>query len=173
MTLQDQPTSFLRCELGDFSFRSFKSRSKRQHLTDRPSPGLDVTVVDAAGNDVRKGEAGEVLVRSPMMGKGYWKDPEATNTVFRDGWFHTGDLAVQDSGSYLWFRGRAKQIIVRGGSNISSHEVEEVLRHRAHRAARRRLDGDQLPAHDRLSGEAGAWFAYRCLSETAAGAFVD
>jgi long-chain acyl-CoA synthetase len=101
--------------------------------------------VDAAGNDVRKGQAGEVLVRSPMMGKGYWKDLEATNTVFRDGWFHTGDLAVQDSGSYLWFRGRAKQIIVRGGSNISPQEVEEVLRHRAHRADRRCLDGDQLP----------------------------
>lgn len=92
-----------------------------------PLAVLQVRVVDVMGNDVPRGEAGEVLVRSPMMGKGYWNDPEATRNAFRDGWFHTGDLAAPDPGGYLWFRGRAKQIIVRGGSNVSPQEVEEVL----------------------------------------------
>jgi long-chain acyl-CoA synthetase len=58
---------------------------------------------------------------------GYWNDPEATAAVVRDGWFHTGDLARCDAEGYYWFSGRAKQIIIRGGSNISPQEVESSL----------------------------------------------
>jgi long-chain acyl-CoA synthetase len=58
---------------------------------------------------------------------GYWKDPEASAEAIRDGWYHTGDLARCDSDGYYWFAGRVKQIIIRGGSNISPQEVEAVI----------------------------------------------
>src|SRR6185312_3440957 len=58
---------------------------------------------------------------------GCWNDPEATARLYEGGWLHTGDLFSSDEDGYLWFKGRMKQIIIRGGSNISPQEVEEVL----------------------------------------------
>jgi long-chain acyl-CoA synthetase len=58
---------------------------------------------------------------------GYWHDPDATANALRNGWFHTGDLATRDADGYYWFAGRKKEIIIRGGSNISPQEVEAVL----------------------------------------------
>ena len=58
---------------------------------------------------------------------GYWQDPDATTAAVRNGWFHTGDLARCDVDGFYWFAGRKKEIIVRGGSNISPQEVEAVL----------------------------------------------
>jgi long-chain acyl-CoA synthetase len=60
---------------------------------------------------------------------GYWDDPHATAAAFDDGWLRTGDLVRRDADGYFWFEGRVKQIIVRGGSNISPQEVEEALYH--------------------------------------------
>jgi len=57
----------------------------------------------------------------------YWNDPDATALAVRDGWLYTGDLAYQDEDGYFWFSGRKKEIIIRGGSNISPQEVEEIL----------------------------------------------
>lgn len=88
---------------------------------------FQVRIVDRAGRDVAEGETGEVVVRSPANCVGYWNDPEATKVLFRDGWLHTGDLASRDANGYFWFKGRPKQIIIRGGSNISPQEVEEAL----------------------------------------------
>ena len=73
------------------------------------------------------GETGEILVRSPANCVGYWNDPDATKCLFEDGWLHTGDLASCDEDGYYWFKGRLKQLIIRGGSNISPQEVEEAL----------------------------------------------
>ncbi len=89
--------------------------------------GTRIRLLDGAGRDVAPGEAGEVCIQSPVLMTGYWKDPEATAAAIRDGWFHTGDLARRDAEGYYWFAGRAKQIIIRGGSNISPQEVESVL----------------------------------------------
>lgn len=75
------------------------------------------------------GEVGELLVRSPGTCVGYWNDPAATRAALEDGWLHTGDLVSRDAEGYYWFRGRAKEIIIRAGSNISPQEVEEVLYH--------------------------------------------
>jgi long-chain acyl-CoA synthetase len=66
-------------------------------------------------------------VRSPANCAGYWNDPAATGALLRNGWLHAGDLGSRDSDGYFWFQGRKKTIIIRGGSNISPQEVEEVL----------------------------------------------
>ena len=87
----------------------------------------ELRVVDAQGNDLEPGESGELLVRSPASCIGYWNDPAATAHLFEGGWLHTGDLFTTDEDGYFWFKGRLKQIIIRGGSNISPQEVEEVL----------------------------------------------
>jgi len=84
-------------------------------------------VVDADGNDVKLGDVGELIVKSPGRTIGYWNNPEATAETLRDGWLYTGDLVKQDAEGYYWFAGRKKELIVRGGSNISPQEVEAVL----------------------------------------------
>jgi long-chain acyl-CoA synthetase len=89
--------------------------------------GVEVRIVDGAGNPVSDGEPGELLVRSPAVCSGYWRNPTATAEALRGGWFHTGDLVSRDANGYHWFRGRLKEIIIRGGSNISPQEVEEAL----------------------------------------------
>jgi long-chain acyl-CoA synthetase len=90
-------------------------------------PGVDIKVVDANGKPVSPGAIGEMIVRSPANMTGYWNDQDTTTTALRDRWFYTGDLVRQESDGYLWFQGRRKEIIVRGGSNISPQEVEAVL----------------------------------------------
>ncbi|HUR36086.1 MAG TPA: AMP-binding protein [Vicinamibacterales bacterium] len=92
-----------------------------------PAPRTSLRIVDAFDRDVLPGEEGEVLVQSPAMMVGYWNDPDATAATIRDGWLRTGDLARVDGDGYYWFVGRKKEIIIRGGSNISPLEVEEAL----------------------------------------------
>ncbi len=91
-------------------------------------------VVDEDMNDIpADGEAmGEVVMQGNMVMKGYYDDPEATATAFRGGWFHSGDVAVQHPDGYIELRDRSKDIIISGGENISSIEVEQALyRHEA------------------------------------------
>ncbi|MEK6260829.1 MAG: AMP-binding protein [Planctomycetota bacterium] len=92
-----------------------------------PAVGMSLRLVNDAGQDVADGEVGEILVQSESVTIGYWEDPEATAAVLRDGWFHTGDLGRRDEAGYYWFVGRSKEIIVRGGSNISPLEVEAAI----------------------------------------------
>ena len=76
----------------------------------------------------RDGEhMGEVMFRGNIVMKGYLKDPEATKKAFAGGWFHTGDLAVVDASGYVRLKDRAKDIIISGGENISSIEIEDAL----------------------------------------------
>lgn len=95
----------------------------------KPYAGVDLRVLDVGGREVAAGETGELLVRSPATCIGYWNDPAATRVAQEDGWLRTGDLVSRDGDGYYWFRGRAKEIIIRAGSNISPQEVEEVLYH--------------------------------------------
>ena len=92
-------------------------------------PGVEVRVVDADGRDVpRDGEAvGEVVARGDVVMDGYWKRPADSLTAMEGGWFHTGDLATIDGDHYVMIVDRKKDIIVSGGENISSLEVEKVL----------------------------------------------
>ncbi len=92
-----------------------------------PLAGVEMKLLDDAGEEVAQGETGEIVARSPMLMLGYWNDPEATANAVRDGWLYTGDLARQDADGYYWFVGRKKDVIVRGGSNIAPAEVEDAL----------------------------------------------
>jgi long-chain acyl-CoA synthetase len=89
--------------------------------------GFSLRVVDQRGNDVEPVEIGELILRSPANCIGYWNDADATAKLLRHGWLHSGDLVMCDEDGYYWFKGRLKQIIIRGGSNISPQEVEEAL----------------------------------------------
>ena len=92
-------------------------------------PGVDLKVVDAKGIEVPwDGQSvGEIIVRGDNIMKGYWKLPEETEKAIRNGYFHTGDLATVDEEGYVLIVDRAKDIIISGGENISSVEIENVL----------------------------------------------
>jgi acyl-CoA synthetase (AMP-forming)/AMP-acid ligase II len=93
----------------------------------QPFPATSIRLVDDEGRDVRAGEVGEVLVRSPYLFNGYWNRPEETERAFRDGWLATGDLGRQDEEGYLYLVDRRDDKIVSGGVNIYPREIEEVL----------------------------------------------
>lgn len=93
----------------------------------KPVAQTSVRLLDDHDQDVPPGGTGELLVRNPAMMVGYWNDPTATTETLRDGWMHTGDLARCDDDGYYWFFSRKKEIIIRGGSNVSPLEVEVVL----------------------------------------------
>lgn len=89
--------------------------------------GVDVRVVNAHGQDVQPGEVGEIIARGPNVMLGYWRMPEATAAAIVDGWMHTGDLATVDEENYIYIVDRAKDMIISGGENIYSIEVENAL----------------------------------------------
>jgi long-chain acyl-CoA synthetase len=93
----------------------------------RPIPGVEVHIVDDAGRTLPAGEAGEICVRGPNVMSGYWRDPEATRAVIRDGWLHTGDVGHFDEDGYLYITDRIKDVIIKGGENISPRQVEEAM----------------------------------------------
>jgi fatty-acyl-CoA synthase len=92
-------------------------------------PGVELRVVDANEKDVpHDGQSiGEVVARSDVVMEGYWGQPQATEEAMRGGWFHTGDMATINEDGYLLVVDRKKEIIVSGGENISSLEVEKAL----------------------------------------------
>jgi long-chain acyl-CoA synthetase len=89
--------------------------------------GVEVRVVNAGGEDVQPGEIGEIIARGPNVMLGYWRMPEATVAALKDGWMHTGDLATVDEEQYIYIIDRAKDMIISGGENIYSVEVEQAL----------------------------------------------
>lgn len=93
-----------------------------------PAPVVDLKIVAEDGvTELPIGEVGELWARGPMIVKGYWNKPEATATTFIDGWVRTGDLARLDEEGFCYIVDRAKDMIIRGGENIYSSEVENVL----------------------------------------------
>jgi fatty-acyl-CoA synthase len=85
----------------------------------------EVRLVDGEGRDVKSGEVGEIWIRAPNLMAGYWKDPD--NPDFRDGWFHSGDLARIDDEGFYWVVGRSKPMIISGGENVYPAELEAIL----------------------------------------------
>jgi len=100
---------------------------KRLGSAGRPTPGTEVRVVDHNDAEVAAGKTGEILVKSPAVFDRYLDNPDATAETLRDGWLRTGDLGRFDADGWLWFMGRAKQVIIRAGSNVVPREVEEIL----------------------------------------------
>lgn len=93
----------------------------------RPVLFVDARVVDEDGKDVPDGTPGEVVYRSPQLCDGYWDKPEETADAFRDGWFHSGDLAVRDADGYFTVVDRVKDVINSGGVLVASRQVEDAL----------------------------------------------
>src|ERR1700757_5173724 len=93
----------------------------------RPCPGVDLLVADTSGKQVEPGEAGELIVRGANVMRGYWNNPEETAATFRDGLFRTGDIGHQDTAGYFYILDRLKDMIVTGGENVYSGEVEAVI----------------------------------------------
>ena len=87
----------------------------------------DIRIVDLDGSALPVGERGEICFLSPQNTKGYWNNPEATAEVFRDGWFHSGDVGYLDDDGYLHVSDRLKDVVIRGGENIYCPEVEAVI----------------------------------------------
>lgn len=93
-----------------------------------PYPDAEVKFVDVnTGEEVPRGEPGEMIMKSPMVMKGYWNDPEETAQQLKDGWLHTGDIAYQDEDGYIFIVDRAKDLIIAGGYNIYPQEVDQLL----------------------------------------------
>ena len=93
-----------------------------------PCPEVEVRIFDDQMNEARLNEAGEIVLKAPGLMQKYWNRPEATNDVFRNGWFHTGDIGREDEHGFFFFMGRKKDIIRRSGENVAAGEVEDVLR---------------------------------------------
>lgn len=91
------------------------------------SPIVDVKICDHDGNELPLGHHGEIWLRSPTLAKGYWNNPEATAETFRDGWLVTGDIGYVDEEEYIFLTDRTKDMIIRGGENIYSAEIEACL----------------------------------------------
>ncbi len=94
----------------------------------RAGPGVELRIVDECLVERPVGAVGEIMGRAPQMMAGYWRDPDATNAVIVGGWLRTGDLGFLDSDGYLFVLDRMKDVIVSGGENVASREVEDVLR---------------------------------------------
>ena len=92
-----------------------------------PVEGVQMRLVDDAGQTVPAGEIGEIAIRGHNVMKGYWNKPEATAEAITDGWFRTGDMAKVDSDGYYYIVDRKKDLIIRGGYNVYPREIEEVL----------------------------------------------
>jgi acetyl-CoA synthetase/medium-chain acyl-CoA synthetase len=95
----------------------------------KPSPGCEVTVIDPDGNECPPDEPGDIALagRIPCLFKEYWEQPDETASTFQHGYYLTGDRAYKDSDGYLWFVGRADDVILSAGYRIGPFEVESVL----------------------------------------------
>jgi len=88
---------------------------------------VEIKIIDSKGRELPIGEMGEIVTRSDLVMKGYWRNPEATAETLRNGWLHTGDVGYIDERGYLFIMDRSKDMIISGGENIYPREIEEVL----------------------------------------------
>src|SRR4029453_4072110 len=88
---------------------------------------VEIEIRDDAGNRLAPGENGEICLRGPKVTKGYWKDPQKTASAFFGDWFRTGDVGYLDRDGFLYLTDRKKDMIISGGENIASSEVERVI----------------------------------------------
>jgi acyl-CoA synthetase (AMP-forming)/AMP-acid ligase II len=107
--------------------RAAHGEEHRLEAVGKPMSLVDIRVVDADGNDSPIGEVGEIVVRGDQVTTSYLNNPEATAAAWAGGWFHTGDLARQDEEGFLYIVDRSKDMIITGGENVYSSEVEGAI----------------------------------------------
>jgi long-chain acyl-CoA synthetase len=90
-------------------------------------PDVELRIVDEAGNDVELGDPGEIIVKGPNVFMGYWRNEDATEQVFVDGWFRTGDVAVRDDDGFIYLVDRKRDLVIVSGFNVFPSEVEHAL----------------------------------------------
>ena len=108
--------------------RAARGESELLRSVGKPLPTARIKLVDDAGAPCPTGTRGEILVQAPQCMQGYWQDADATALALQDGWLHTGDIGYFDAQGYLYIADRKKDMIISGGENIASREIEEVLR---------------------------------------------
>ena len=149
---------FAMTEAGGVTSLSHEEQFTHPTSVGRPTPGIEVRIVNEAGAELANGEIGEILVRAGAPGaftvmKGYLNRPEDTAATLRDGWLYTGDLGHRDDDGYLYIDDRKKDMILSGGFNIYSKEVEGALI--SHNDV---IDAAVVGVADEIYGEAVAAF---------------
>jgi acyl-CoA synthetase (AMP-forming)/AMP-acid ligase II len=114
-------------EPGEHSLEPPEGRRDPLESVGRAVPGIEIAIIDENGKHLPPGEAGEIIIRGGDLMQGYWRREDETSRAIRDGWFHTGDSGYLDEHGFLFMSGRKKDLIIRGGENISPLEVENVL----------------------------------------------
>ena len=92
----------------------------------KPMKGMEMKIFDINGKEVPQGKEGEIVIKGPMIMKGYWNLPNETDTAIRNGWLHTGDVGYIDKDGYFFITDRLKDLIIKGGENISPRTIEEA-----------------------------------------------
>jgi long-chain acyl-CoA synthetase len=109
------------------TFNSGDDYIRKPDSVGAPVPVCEIRIVDEEGEEVPRGEVGELWIKGPNVVEGYWNAPEATAETFTDGWLHSGDLARVDDDGFVFIVDRAKDMLIRGGENVYCVEVESVL----------------------------------------------
>jgi acyl-CoA synthetase (AMP-forming)/AMP-acid ligase II len=107
--------------------RAIQGETRLLAAAGRPGPLTRVRIADDDGRDLPSGVAGEILIKGDLVFAGYWKNPVATSANLRDGWLHTGDIGCLDEEGFLYVLDRKKDMIITGGENVYTKEVEDVL----------------------------------------------
>src|SRR5438477_4621320 len=130
---------------------NYPSMEVREGSMGRPMPGWDVQILDEDESPLATGERGEICLRArsnPHYPLGYWNRTDDTEAVFGGDWFHTKDAAVRDEDGYIWYEGRADDVIIAAGYRVGPFEVESVcLEHPAVREAAAVASPDELRGH--------------------------
>jgi acyl-CoA synthetase (AMP-forming)/AMP-acid ligase II len=117
---------------GDHLREGSPEQMKRLSSAGFPRTDVEVRIFDDHDKELPPGKTGEIVTRSDLVMKGYWRNPEATGETLKNGWLHTGDMGYMDEAGYLFIMDRSKDMIISGGENIYPREIEEVLiRHEA------------------------------------------
>ena len=129
MNMSEVTIAYGMTETSPVSFQSSTTDPLERRVTTvgRIQPHLEAKVIDQSGQIVPRGKTGELCVRGYSVMRGYWDDPVRTGEVIKDGWMHSGDLAIIDDEGYCNIVGRAKDMLIRGGENVYPREIEEFL----------------------------------------------
>jgi len=124
---QTETLNLTRFKKDEYKFNGSPTDIKRFESAGKPAFEREVMIVDEKGNEVQRGQVGEIVSRSDRNMKGYLNMPRETAETIRDGWLHTGDLGRMDEDGFIFIVDRKKDMIISGGENIYSQEVEDVL----------------------------------------------